>query len=514
VAYSRCTAGVLALLAIVAADPARAAGAAAAPGTATGKAPASVTAASVRGASALKSEARRWLDEQAPLLSRTNRRIWSFAETSLDEGRSSAELQQLLRQAGFRVEAGVAGMPTAFVASFGSGRPVIGILAEFDALPGVSQAADGAPAPGPNPAAGHACGHSAFGAGSTGAALAIARLIATGALRGTVKLYGTPAEETAIGKVYMLRAGFFKEDDVIFTWHPSGRTEVPFGTTMSIVSAKFRFRGNAAHAALQPFAGRSALDAVELMNVGVNYMREHVRDDARIHYVVTQGGGQPNVVPADAESWYYVRAYDFGDVARYFEWVREIAEGAAKMTQTRLDAVEIQSELHNMIPTPELVRLVHENLEAVGPPRWTEAELRLARATQLNFSDPSRRGPPPEGTPALAPGIEPMPTTPSKGAASSDVGDVSWFVPVANLFVASFGYGLPQHSWPVVAATGSSIGDKALLVAAKTIASSAIELYLDPARLERVRADWRRARGDAPWRTLIPEGQQAPASVR
>lgn len=499
-ACASCAMALLALLAVALPQAARADG------------PGSTTAPDAT--AALKTKAQRWLDGQAPLLSRTNRRIWSYAETSLDEGRSSAELQQLLRAAGFRVEAGVANMPTAFVATFGSGRPVIGILAEFDALPGVSQAADGAPAPGPNPAAGHACGHSAFGTGSAGAALAIAQLIASGELRGTVKLYGTPAEETAIGKVYMLRDGHFKDDDVVFTWHPSGRSEVPYGTTMSIVNAKFRFRGNASHAALQPFAGRSALDAVELMNVGVNYMREHVRDDARIHYVVTQGGGQPNVVPADAESWYYVRAYEFGDVVRYFEWVREIAEGAAKMTQTQLVAVEIQSELHNVIPTPELVRLVHENLEAVGAPRWSEAELRLARATQLNFSDPSRRGPPPEGTPALAPGIEPMPTAPGKGASSSDVGDVSWFVPVANLFVASFGYGLPQHSWPVVAATGSSIGDKALLVAAKTIASSAIELYRDPARLERVRADWRRARGDAPWQTLIPDGQKAPAAVR
>jgi aminobenzoyl-glutamate utilization protein B len=474
-------------------------------------APAPATAA---GADALKAQATRYLDSQSALLAQTNRRIWSFSETSLDEGRSSAELQRVLAENGFEVQAGVAGMPTAFVARFGSGRPVIGILAEFDALPGLSQSAAGEPAPGPNPAAGHACGHSAFGAGSTGAALAIKQLIATGQIKGTVKLYGTPAEETAIGKVYMLRAGYFKEDDVIFTWHPSSLTQVPWGTTMSIVNAKFRFRGTSSHAALQPFAGRSALDAVELMNVGVNYMREHVRDDARIHYVITNGGGQPNVVPADAEAWYYVRAYDFGDVARYFDWVRQIAEGAARMTQTELAAVEVQSELHNMIPTPELVRLVHRNLLAVGPPRWTEEELRLARSTQTNFQDPSRRAPPKDGTPALAAGIEPLPTTPSKGASSSDVGDVSWFVPVANLFVASFGYGLPQHSWPVVAATGSSIGDKALLVAAKTIAASAIDLYRDPSLLRRVREDWRRARGDSPWQTLIPEGQAAPATVR
>ncbi len=462
----------------------------------------------------LKTKTASYLDSQAHLLGSTNRKIWSWSETSLDEGRSSAELQRLLAANGFKVDAGVAGMPTAFVASFGSGKPVIGILAEFDALPGVSQDASGELRPGPNPTAGHACGHSAFGVGSTGAALAIKQLLASGELRGTVKLYGTPAEETGVGKVYMLRAGYFKDDDVIFTWHPSARTLSPYGTTMSLVNVKFRFRGASSHAALQPFAGRSALDAVELMNVGTNYMREHVRDDARIHYVITDGGGQPNVVPPTAESWYYIRAYEFGDVARYFQWLREIAEGAARMTQTELAAVDVQSEAHNLITVPELVQLVHTNLAAVGPPQWSEADLALARATQMNFSDPTRRGPPPPGTPALAAGIEPLSDTPIRGASSSDVGDVSWHVPVASLLVAAYGYGLPTHSWPVAAATGSSIGDKALLVAAKVIAASAVDLYRDPELLQRVREDYRRVRGDAPWQTLIPAGQVAPTSIR
>ncbi len=463
---------------------------------------------------ALKARTAQYLDSQAELLGRTNRRIWSFAETGLGEARSSAELQQLLQANGFKVEAGVAGMPTAFVATYGSGRPVIGILAEFDTLPGVSQSATGEQAPGPNPAAGHACGHSAFGVGSTGAAIAIKQLLASGAIKGTVKLYGTPAEETAIGKVFMLRAGYFKDDDVIFTWHPSSLTLVPYGTTMSLVNVKFRFKGAASHAALQPFAGRSALDAVELMNTGVNFMREHVRDDARIHYVITNGGGQPNVVPPDAESWYYIRAYEFGDVAAYFKWIREIAEGAAKMTQTQLVAVDVQSEVHNIIPTPTLVKLVHDNLTAVGPPQWSDAELRLARATQTNFADPSRRGPLKEGTPALSARIEPLMDKPTKGASSTDVGDISWFVPVANLMIAAYGYDLPTHTWPVAAATGSSIGDKALVVAAKTIAASAIDLYTDPALLQRVRDDYKRARGEAPWETLIPAGQNAPATIR
>ncbi len=463
---------------------------------------------------ALKAKTAQYLDSQAELLGRTNRKIWSFAETGLGEARSSAELQQLLRANGFKVEAGVANMPTAFVATYGSGRPVIGILAEFDALPGVSQSATGELAPGPNPAAGHACGHSAFGVGSSGAAMAIKQLLASGELKGTVKLYGTPAEETAIGKIYMLRAGYFKDDDVVFTWHPSSLTLAPYGTTMSLVNVKFRFKGTSSHAALQPFAGRSALDAVELMNTGVNFMREHVRNDARIHYVITNGGGQPNVVPPEAESWYYIRAHEFGDVVDYFKWIREIAEGAARMTQTELVAVDVQSEMHNILPTPELVKLVHENLTAVGPPQWSEAELRLARATQMNFADPSRRGPLEAGTPALSARIEPQMDKLAKGASSSDVGDISWFVPVANLMVAAYGFGLPTHTWPVAAATGSSIGDKALVVAAKTIAASAIDLYTDPALLQRVREDHKRVRGDAPWETLIPAGQKAPVTIR
>ena len=462
---------------------------------------------------ALKKESQAFLDSQAEILGAANTKIWTWAETSLEESKSSLELQQLLKSNGFEVRSGIAGMPTAFVASYGSGKPVIGFLAEFDALPGVSQAASPVPGPGPNAAAGHACGHSAFGVGSTGAAIAIARLIAAGKISGTVKLYGTPAEETGIGKVYMLRDGWFRDDDVIFAWHPGSMTLVPYGTSMALVNVKFRFRGQAAHAAAQPWAGRSALDAVELMDAGVNMMREHIREDARIHYVITKGGDQPNVVPPEAEVWYYIRAYSFTDVTAYFEWVREIAEAAARMTRTQLEAVEIQSEIHEIIPVRTLAETVYSNLQEIGPPQWTESELEFARQTQLNFLDPSRNGrKAPEM--ALSSRIEPLPENPIRGSASTDVGDISWFVPVANVMVASYGYGLPTHSWPVVAATGSSIGNRALLLAAKTLVNSAIDLYTDQQLLDRVKADFRQTRGDQPWQTLIPEGQVAPARVR
>ena len=249
----------------------------------------------------LKRDAWSWLDTQTQVLEVANQNIWSYAEIGLAENKSSKELQDLLINNGFSVESGVAGMPTAFVATYGDSGPVIGILAEFDALPGVSQAATPEPTLGPNPEAGHACGHSVFGVGSVGAAMAIKELIVSNTFDGTIKLYGTPAEETGIGKVYMLRAGYFKDDDVILNWHPSDRNRASYGNTKAIANVKFRFRGSAAHASAMPWSGRSALDGVELMSAGVNYMREHVKPDARIHYVITKGGGQPNVVPPEAE---------------------------------------------------------------------------------------------------------------------------------------------------------------------------------------------------------------------
>ncbi|NKB43873.1 MAG: amidohydrolase [Alphaproteobacteria bacterium] len=474
----------------------------------------SATVAHAADVDGFKRDAWSWLDSQTQVLETANQNIWSYAEIGLAENKSSKELQDLLIDNGFSVESGVAGMPTAFVATYGDSGPVIGILAEFDALPGVSQAASPVPTLGPNPEAGHACGHSVFGVGSTGAALAIKELIAAGAFEGTIKLYGTPAEETGIGKVYMLRAGYFKDDDVILNWHPSDRNRASYGNTKAIANVKFKFRGSAAHASAMPWSGRSALDGVELMSAGVNYMREHIKPDARIHYVITKGGGQPNVVPPEAEVWYYIRADTFEDVTGYFEWIKEIAEAAAKMSRTELEAVEIQSEIHEMITVRALSEQTYKNLSTIGAPRWEEQELAFARTTQLEFQDPFGRAIGDDDTPALHTTIQPLADEPTPARASTDVGDISWFVPIGGLGVASYGYGLPTHSWPVVAATGTTIGTKALVTAAKTITATAIDLYTDPAFMERVKADWRKSRGDAPFKTLIPEGQAAPSAVR
>lgn len=461
----------------------------------------------------LKRDAWSWLDGQTQVLETANQNIWSYAEIGLAENKSSKELQDLLVEHGFSVESGVAGMPTAFVATYGNGGPVIGILAEFDALPGVSQAASPTPTIGPNPEAGHACGHSVFGVGSTGAALAIKELIAAEAFEGTIKLYGTPAEETGIGKVYMLRDGYFKDNDVILNWHPTDKNRASYGNTKAIVNVKFKFRGSAAHASAMPWSGRSALDGVELMSAGVNYMREHIKPDARIHYVITKGGGQPNVVPPEAEVWYYIRADTFTDVVGYYEWIKDIAGAAATMSRTELEEIEVQSEIHEMITVRALAEQTHKNLTAIGAPDWDKQEVAFARTTQTEFQDPFGRTISDE-TPALATTIEPLPDIATPARASTDVGDISWFVPIGGLGVASYGYGLPTHSWPVVAATGTSIGTKALVTAAKTITATAIDLYTDPDLMARVKADWRKSRGDAPFQTVIPEGQMAPVSLR
>jgi aminobenzoyl-glutamate utilization protein B len=457
-------------------------------------------------AAAAKSAAFAWIDGNAEVLRRVNRSIWTHAETGLEEVKSSKELADLLQANGFTVEAGVAGMPTAFVASYGSGRPIIAILAEYDALPGLSQEATPERKERVGATAGHGCGHSVFGTASTAAAIAVKKVMEGGGARGTIRLYGTPAEETGIGKTYMLREGLFKDADAILAWHASDRTASSYGYSKANVSVKFRFAGLPAHASVSPHEGRSALDAVELMNVGVNYMREHVKEDTRIHYVVTSGGGQPNVVPPDAVVWYYIRADKHADVEAYFAWVNDIARGAATMTRTRLADVQVDADMHEVLPNRTLSEVVQRNLELVGAPRFTEEEKAFARKTQEPLGRTFER--------ALSESVEPLPDRPFQGPASTDVGDISWFVPVGQLTAATHTFGAPGHSWQIVACTGTSIGEKGMVVAAKALAGSALDLYQSPALLEKARADFKQVRDPLKYVTLIPEGQKAPATIR
>ncbi len=465
-----------------------------------------VVPVTVQAQEAAKAAAVAWIDRNAETLSRINKNIWSYAETGLQEFKSSRELMDFLKANGFTVEEGVAGMPTAFVASYGSGRPVIGILAEYDALPGLSQGASSERRERPGVEAGHGCGHSVYGTASTGAAIAVKQAMESGQVEGTVRLYGTPAEETLIGKTYMLREGLFKTDDAILSWHTGDRTAAAYGYTKAMVSVKFRFSGLPAHASVSPHAGRSALDAVELMSVGVNYMREHIEEDARIHYVITNGGGQPNVVPPEAEVWYYIRANKHQDVERYFKWVEAIARGAALMSRTTLAAVQIDADAHEKLPNRTLSEVIHQNLEQIGAPQFSAQEKDFARQTQASLERKLDK--------ALSETVEPLLEEPGQGLGSTDLGDISWFVPVGNLRVASYTYGAPGHSWQIVACTGTSIGEKGLMVAAKVLATSAIDLYLSPQLREKVQADFQKIREPLEYHTLIPEGQKAPKEIR
>ena len=452
------------------------------------------------------------IDNKTELLENVNKKIWSFAEIGLEETESSNLLIDVLTKNGFSVKKDIANMPTAFMARYGKGKTKIGILAEYDALPGVSQSHNPFEEPGPNKKAGHACGHSVFGVGSLAAALAIKELIEEKKIDGTITLYGTPAEETGIGKVYMLKDNYFKDEDVIFSWHPFDQTAVSYNETKALVNVKFVFKGTAAHSSVSPWRGKSALDAVELMTNGVNFMREHIKPDARIHYIITKGGDQPNVVPPEAEVWFYIRANKFSDVENYFIWVKDIAEAAAKMSRTKLDDIIIQSEVHEKISFRYLSELMQENLEAIGPPIWSEEELEFARVTQRNFLSKETYLQI-KDLPALYNKINPLRQDPYPATASTDIADISWFVPTGGVGIASYGYNIPIHSWPVVAATGTTIGTKALIVAAKTIAATSIDLYENEKLLNKVKSSWKESRGDAPFKTLIPKKQMAPERI-
>lgn len=412
--------------------------------------------------------------------------IWGFAEVGYQEEKSAALLQRQLAEAGFEVEAGVAGIPTAFVASYGTGRPVIAILAEFDALPGLSQAAVPERRPLVEGGSGHACGHHLFGTGSTAAAIAVKDWLARSAQRGTIRLYGTPAEEGGSGKVYLVRAGLFDDVDVVLHWHAGDRNDASPRTTLAVKSAKFRFRGYSAHAASAPDRGRSALDAVEAMNYLVNLMREHVPQETRIHYVITRGGLAPNVVPDFAEVYYYARHPDGQTLAGIWERIEQAAQGAAMGTGTQVDWEIIGGAL-SVLPSVALARLMDANLRRLGGVQYTAEDRAFAetiRETLANADLPI----------ASAAEVQPFQQT-GITMASSDVGDVSWVVPTVGLRTATWVPGTAAHTWQAVAAGGTAIGIKGMLLAAKTLAATATDLLRDPSLIDAARREWAERRG-------------------
>ncbi len=414
-------------------------------------------------------------------------KIWDLAEVGYQETRSSALLQARLSDAGFRVQAGVAGMPTAFVASYGSGEPVIALLAEFDALPGITQDRVPERSPIADKPAGHACGHHLFGTASTAAALAVKDWLATSGHAGTIRLYGTPAEEGGAGKVYMVRAGLLDDADVVLHWHPGDGNDADATSSLANKSAKFRFHGVSAHAAAAPDRGRSALDAVEAMDHMVNMMREHVPQETRIHYVITSGGSAPNVVPDFAEVYYYVRHPDPEMVRSIFDRVVKAAEGAAMGTGTEM-TYEVIHGIYNLLPNVTLAELVHANLEAVGGVTYTPEERRFAEIIRRTLPDDA---PPIES----AAEVKPFEVKLGGEGGSTDVGDVSWTVPTAGLNAATWVPGTAAHSWQAIAAGGTSIGNKGMIVAAKALATSAVELFQRPDVIAKATAELQQRRG-------------------
>lgn len=411
--------------------------------------------------------------------------LWNWAEVGYQEEQSSARLQKELRSAGFEVRAGVAGMPTAFVAEYGSGKPVIAILAEMDALPGVSQA----PVPERSPLrgriSGHACGHHLFGTGSTSAGIAIKNWLMRNKQAGTIRVYGTPAEEGGAGKAYMVRAGLFDDVDVALHWHAGDRNTVTNEPTLANKSAKFRFSGVAAHAAAAPERGRSALDGVEAMNFMANMMREHIPEDARLHYIITRGGDAPNVVPESAEVFYYVRHRNPLVMAEIFDRLVRIADAAAQGTGTTVKH-EVIHGAYSLLPNDELAAVADRSLRRVGGVDWDDSERSFAAklAQTLGKADLS-----------LGSEREVQPIGNRMGSGSTDVGDVSWTVPTIGFRTATWVPGTPAHSWQAVAAGGMSIGLKGMENASKVLALTAVELYTRPELLVAARAEFERRRG-------------------
>ena len=413
--------------------------------------------------------------------------IWNLAELGYKEGKSANLLQSMLKEEGFTIETGVAGIPTAFTATFGRGTPVLGVLGEYDALPGFSQDAVPFKKELAGNTNGHACGHHLFGSASAAAAIAVKNWLKTTGRKGTIRFYGTPAEEGGAGKVYMVRAGLFQDVDAVIHWHPGDDNNANPISSLSNKSAKFRFRGIASHAAASPERGRSALDAVEALNYMVNMMREHIPEKSRVHYVITRGGEAPNVVPAFAEVYYYIRHPEMDVVKDLFNRVTKAAEGAALGTGTTMD-YEVIHGVYNLLPNQILSTKLYENLKTVGGVTYdkTEEDFALKIFPSLNRKDVNI------SDAAL---VKPYADQSDEAFGSTDVGDISWLVPTAGISSATWVPGTAAHSWQAVAAGGMSIGHKGMMVAAKTMALTIMDCLVSPEMLKNAKLELLKRRG-------------------
>lgn len=445
----------------------------------------------------LKQEVIHSVDERYVDLTDLSDKIWSFEEIAFRETQSAAALSDYAESLGFKVTRGVADIPTAFVAEYGSGSPVIGILGEFDALPGLSQNKVPYKSPLHEDAPGHGCGHNLFGVASLGAAAAIKDLIADGKIQGTVRFYGTPAEEKFFGKLWMIRAGLFEDVDVVMDWHPAAETKTAVQKGLALVDFQVEFTGQAAHAAADPWNGRSASDALELYTTGINYYREHIKPTVRIHYHIQDAGQVVNVVPDYSRIWVRVRDSSRDGLMPVYEQVQKMAEGAAIMANVDYK-VSLISGIHEVLVNRTGSAALQKNLETLGPITYTEEEQEFAKKIQEATGKPQI---------GLVSTIEPMEETAEHSmGGSTDVGDVSYVVPTIRLSATTAPNGTPWHSWAVVAAGGMSIGHKGMAYAAKALSMTMVDLFQNPELVEAVKADFKEHLGDYVYEGMIPAG--------
>ena len=461
---------------------------------------------------------KQWIEKEAEKLIALSDEVWSLAETAMRENASAEVLASALEMEGFSVTRGVAGMPTAFVASYGKGQPVIGILGEYDALPGLSQAKTADQKPLEKGTPGHGCGHNLLGAAGIGAVLAVKAAIDEGSAAGTIRYFGCPAEETGVGKAFMVRDGLFADVDIALTWHPGGANYVKLASNQAVNSVKFRFTGRTAHAAGDPWNGRSALDAVELMNVGANYLREHVITDARIHYVITDGGLAPNIVPETAEVWYFVRAPLRFQVDEIYERLVNIAKGAALMTETKME-INFLSGIYNTLPNEIIAQVLHKRLQEVGPPAFTQEDQDFAQSMSRSITDKEKKQTLQRYGSDTAARLmdkylcdiilEPFGRGQVMGG-STDVADVSWVTPTGEMYTACCPLGVPGHSWQITASSGTGIGHRGMLAAAKVLALAVVDFMNDPALVEKAKQEFHEKTKDSPYQSPLPEGMKPP----
>jgi len=469
----------------------------------------------------LKREAFSWIDKNSDKLIEISDSIWEYAEIGLKEYKSSRLLASTLGDHGFEVKIGIAGMPTAFIASWGEGTPVIGIMGEYDALPGLSQKMVPWKEPLIEGGAGHGCGHNIHGTSGIGGAIAVKTVIEKYGLKGTIRFYGTPAEENFSGKVYMVRDGYFDDVDIVISHHPGTMNAVTLKSSLAINSAKFIFYGKASHAGAAPEEGRSALDAVELMNIGVNYLREHIIQDARIHYVIERGGSQPNIVPDYARSWYYIRAPEREQVEFIYNWVVDIAKAAAMMTRTKLE-IQFLEGIYNLIPNRTIAEVIVNNMREIGPPKYTEDELEFSRSIAKTISRESKiRALQKSGRPDWEKLIDKLiddeiPDLWGEGNishGSTDVADVSWKAPTVEFSTAAWVLGTPAHSWQSTAQSVGITAHKALLFASKTLAATAIDFLVNQELLEKAKEEHKKRLKGRIYKSPIPPDHKPPIDI-